>query len=677
MNFSRSGPGISPRIDNFLRASNELSIGHRSVFGLVAVALMLAGCGSTSTADVGPSPIGPSPVSPSLVGPSPVSPSPVGSSPVRCLVSLSSTSIGVGADDSDATVAVVTDAECAWTASEAVTWISQLSPASGQGSGQIGFQVTANGSPEPRQGDIEVNGIRFQVLQAAATCAFQLSASTATVSAAGGSQSVTVTGLDGCAWSAASEASWISVGSGSTGSGNGAVTLQVAPNPGATRSGTLTIAGHTFTVAQDAVSIVSCTPSIQPTSQSIAAAGGIGSSSVTSNTGCAWTVASNAPWITVTSGASGSGNGPVTFALAANTGANRSGTLTIAGHTFTVNQANGCSYSIQATSQSIASGGGPGSSAVTSGSGCAWTATSNAPWITVTSGATGSGDGDVTFGIAPNPGAERSGTLTIAGQTFTVNQATGCSYSIQSTSQSIASGGGPGTSAVTSCRMRVDATSNAPWITVTSGATGSGNGNVTFSIGANTGAARTGTLTIAGQTFTVNQTTGCSYSIQPTSQSIASGGGPGSSAVTSNSGCAWTTTSNATWITVTTGATGSGNGNVTFSIGANTGAARSGTATIAGQTFTVNQASGCFSLMSPPSQSIGAAGGLGSTAITSGIGCTWTATSNDPWITVTAGATHTGSGTVTFSSGANTGPARTGTLSIAGQIFTVNQAQGN
>ena len=374
----------------------------------------------------------------------------------------------------------------------------------------------------------------------------------------------------------------------------------------------------------------------------------------------------------------GSGNGNVTFGIAPNPDVERSGTLTIAGHTFTVNQANGCSYSIQATSQSIASGGGPGSSAVTSGSGCAWTATSNAPWITVTSGATGSGDGNVTFGIAPNPGAERSGTLTIAGHTFTVNQTTGCSYSIQSTSQSIASGGGPGASAVTSnsgCAWTT--TSNATWITVTSGATGSGNGNVTFSIGANTGAARTGTLTIAGQTFTVNQTTGCSYSIQPTSQSIASGGGPGSSAVTSNSGCAWTTTSNATWITVTTGATGSGNGNVTFSIGANTGAARSGTATIAGQTFTVNQASGCFSLMSPPSQSIGAAGGLGSTAITSGIGCTWTATSNDPWITVTAGATHTGSGTVTFSSGANTGPARIGTLSIAGQIFTVNQAQGN
>ena len=339
---------------------------------------------------------------------------------------------------------------------------------------------------------------------------------------------------------------------------------------------------------------------------------------MTSNTGCAWTVASNAPWITVTSGASGSGNGPVTFALAANTGANRSGTLTIAGHTFTVNQANGCSYSIQATSQSIASGGGPGSSAVTSGSGCAWTATSNAPWITVTSGATGSGNGNVTFGIAPNPGAERSGTLTIAGQTFTVNQATRLlllhpvDVAIDCIRRWTRIVGGH-----ERFRMRVD-----------------GNEQRALDHGdvrrdrqrqrqrhvrhrPEPGAERSGTLTIAGQTFTVNQTTGCSYSIQSTSQSIASGGGPGSSAVTSNSGCAWTTTSNATWITVTSGATGSGNGNVTFSIGANTGAARTGTLTIAGQTFTVNQTTGCSYSIQPTSQSIASGGGPGSSAVTS------------------------------------------------------------
>jgi hypothetical protein len=43
------------------------------------------------------------------------------------------------------------------------------------------------------------------------------------------------------------------------------------------------------------------------------------------------------------------------------------------------------------------------------------------------------------------------------------------------------------------------------WISVTGGANGSGNGTVSFSVAANAGAARSGTLTIAGQTYTVNQ----------------------------------------------------------------------------------------------------------------------------------------------------------------------------
>ena len=57
--------------------------------------------------------------------------------------------------------------------------------------------------------------------------------------------------------------------------------------------------------------------------------------------------------------------------------------------------------------------------------------------------------------------------------------------------------------------------------------------------------------------------------------------------------------------------------------------------------------------------------------------CPWTAVSNTSspaWITVTAGATGTGPGTVTYSVAANTGTARTGTITISGQIFTVTQA---
>jgi hypothetical protein len=82
-----------------------------------------------------------------------------------------------------------------------------------------------------------------------------------------------------------------------------------------------------------------------------------------------------------------------------------------------------CTYAISPMSQSIAGAGGMGSVTVTTGAGCGWTAVSNSPWITVTGGAMGSGPGIVTYTVAPNLSiTPRTGTITIANQTFTVNQ---------------------------------------------------------------------------------------------------------------------------------------------------------------------------------------------------------------------------------------------------------------
>ncbi len=82
-----------------------------------------------------------------------------------------------------------------------------------------------------------------------------------------------------------------------------------------------------------------------------------------------------------------------------------------------------CSYSINPTSASQPAAGGTGSVTVTAGVGCAWTAVSNATFITVTSGSSGSGNGTVNYSVAANSGSSRTGTMTIAGQTFTVTQA--------------------------------------------------------------------------------------------------------------------------------------------------------------------------------------------------------------------------------------------------------------
>jgi hypothetical protein len=579
------------------------------------------------------------------------------------------------------TLNVISLAGCAWAASSQAAWVQVTSSPSGSGNGILNFTVAANAGAA-RIGSVTIAGQTFQVTQDAAPgpapCTYSLDVTAQAFGSTGGAAATTVRSDPSCSWTAVSNVVWMSIAGAATGSGNGAVSINVAANTGSTRIGTATIAGQTFTVTQTG----SCAASINQTGQSMTAAGGTGLPfTVTTATGCAWTATTADGWITITGGAAGNGNGTVTFTVAANAGPARTGTITAATQTFTVTQTNGCSYTIDAASQTIGAAGGAGTPVnVSTVAGCTWTASTTATWISLTSGANGNGNGTVNFTVAADTGVARTGTITIAGQTFTVTQTSGCSYTINPASQSIGAAGGAGTpvsvSTVAGCAWT--ASTAAPWISITSGASGSGNGTVNFTIAADTGPARTGTITIAGQTFTVTQGNGCSYAINPTSQSIGAAGGAGSAvSVTAIAGCTWTATTGDTWLTITAGASGSGNGGVNFTVAANTGPARTGTITIGGQAFTVTQASGCSYGINPSSQSMGAAGGAGTAvSVTTVGGCTWTATPVAAWLTVTSGASGTGNGTVNFTAAANTGPARNGTMTIANQTFTVTEASG-
>jgi uncharacterized repeat protein (TIGR01451 family) len=140
---------------------------------------------------------------------------------------------------------------------------------------------------------------------------------------------------------------------------------------------------------------------------------------------------------------------------------------------------------------------------------CAWTASSDAPWITITGGGSGSGNGQVDYSVDPNPnGIPRSATIVLGGQALTVNQdGSGCSYSILPVSQGFAAAGGDGSVAISAgpgCDWM--AASNDGFITITSAKSGTSNGTVSYSVAGNNGAhSRSGTMTIAGQTLTVVQ----------------------------------------------------------------------------------------------------------------------------------------------------------------------------
>jgi fibronectin type 3 domain-containing protein len=112
----------------------------------------------------------------------------------------------------------------------------------------------------------------------------------------------------------------------------------------------------------------------------------------------------------------------------------------------------------------------------------------------------------------------------------------------------------------------------------------------------------------SAQTATVNVTTPscpCSYQASPTSISYSASGGNGTITVTATTNCVWTATSNVPWITITSGARGTNNGSVGYSVAVNSGSsALTGTMTVAGQTVTITEGGSGGVDSTPPSISI-------------------------------------------------------------------------
>ena len=85
-----------------------------------------------------------------------------------------------------------------------------------------------------------------------------------------------------------------------------------------------------------------------------------------------------------------------------------------------------CTYSISPASASVGAGATTGNISVTTQSGCTWTATSGAPWMTITSGSSGTGSGVVSCSVAANTSASsRTMASNIAGVSFSLTQAAG------------------------------------------------------------------------------------------------------------------------------------------------------------------------------------------------------------------------------------------------------------
>jgi hypothetical protein len=283
----------------------------------------------------------------------------------------------------------------------------------------------------------------------------------------------------------------------------------VSPNSGPAREAIVTIGGNAVSIAQQAA--VACTYSIRPTGYESGRGPDDVRVQVSAPSGCSWTTVTNANWVNVAEGRNGTGDGAVRLVISANNGAPRTTAVTIAGLPFTLTQAGQqCTNTIDPTSRTVVSGGTEFVVTVNALPGCTWTATSDVPWITVAGRDNGSGGGSVRLVVDANTGAgPRSGTVRIAGQTLLVQQeaSAACVERIKPTSYDASRGRDDvriDVKASDGCAWTV---TNVPlWVTVAQGSTGVGDGHVRLIVEANSGAARSATIMIGGQPFSLTQT---------------------------------------------------------------------------------------------------------------------------------------------------------------------------
>ncbi|MBF0329138.1 MAG: BACON domain-containing protein [Nitrospirae bacterium] len=598
-----------------------------------------------------------------------------------CLYTLSSSSVSMGPAGGTGSVTVSVSSKsanaCTWIASSGSQWISITGGGSGAGTGVVSFFVSPNNGRE-RTGSLAIAGQTIVVTQEELPCTYSINPQGQAFSSFKGSGSVVVAAFpEYCVWDAFSSDSWLSVSFGDKGMGNGVVYYGVAENAGsAARVGTIKIAGYTFPVTQEGVQ---CNFVLSKSAHNFGVSGGEGDVMVsTIDPKCPRDVVSNADWIKITSGDSGTGSGTIGFSVPANTGAPRKSTFTVSGRPFTVSQGSDCAYAISPLSKSFSLSGGSGEIEVkTSMSTCKWDAASEVEWITASGSDTGGGR--LQFSVLANSGPPRTGTITVAGQQFTVTQGSDCGYEVSPTSQAVGLGGGTGTINIkTSAESCIrTALSNADWINVTSGSEEKGSGAITFSVAANSGPPRTGTISVADQLFTVTQGSECAYTVSPTSQSFSINGGSGAISIKASRGdCKWEVANSADWVVLTSPPAGRGSGIVRFTAISNTGLPRSSKIEVGGAKFAVSQ-EGCGYTVSPAMLNYPAGGGTASLSVkTTGDKCSREINAVVDWINIGSGKNELGSGSILVNVFPNKGPARSEQIFIGGQAVMIKQDSG-
>ncbi len=212
--------------------------------------------------------------------------------------------------------------------------------------------------------------------------------------------------------------------------------------------------------------------------------------------------------------------------------------------------------------------------------------------------------------------------------------------------------------------------------------------SLVYSVMRNDGPARTGRIRVGGQTVNVLQAAvECQYQIYPDALTFVSEAGENVTFTVSTSpGCAWTVDRPFTDVddrrdVVPTPMAGYGTGTVRFTIPRNQSyySGRRWETMIAGRWRQIYQYQRtCTYWLDSTQATAPALGRRGEIRVkTPSSSCSWTATSDSNWLTISATRDLRSEGSVLWAASPNTGPTpRTGHMTIGGQTVTVNQLPG-
>ena len=223
-----------------------------------------------------------------------------------------------------------------------------------------------------------------------------------------------------------------------------------------------------------------------------------------------------------------------------------------------------CQFSVSPTSLKLPGGPATARVNVVAPSGCLWNASSQSGWLTVSSQGAGIGAAEVL--ATPNTGVTRTGFVTVAGQSITIEQAPqACAYTVTPNpipAQNSAGG---------NVALDIATAPGCPWWTdpmpswITPSATqGIGTGPLQLTLAPNTLATeRSASLFIAGRKVDVMQDGLCTpLEATISRQRVAAAGGEVTINVTMHSSCEWTVFLQSFSLTALTSLTGTGAGTV-------------------------------------------------------------------------------------------------------------------